>query len=1012
MDLSAIVPEPDRPPRAGDDHAATVGLERWLEAAQTAERSAEAEAFLAAPGGKQILDALFGNSPFLTQLAVKEIGFLLDLPGTGYVGARDAIFEGIREISPAEPQAATSKALRTAKRQAALLIALADLTGAWKLEEITGTLSLLAEHCLNAGVRHALGALVTSGKIDVDLEGETLDNCGYMLLGMGKLGAGELNYSSDIDIIALYEPERLKPKDPDRLRQDMVRATQTIVNLMHERTANGYVFRTDLRLRPDPGMTPLAMTVGAAESYYETIGQNWERAAMIKARPVAGDCDLGYRFLEHIRPFVWRKHLDFAAVADIHSIKRQINAHRGGGQVAIEGHNVKLGRGGIREIEFFAQTQQLIWGGRTPALRMRKTLEAIDQLAAEGHTSPDAAARLRESYNFLRTLEHRLQMVMDEQTQKMPATWEGVDAIGVFMGYDDPDAFRAELLRHLRQVEQEYSQLFEDEPDLGSGGRSLVFTGVEDDPETVETLTDMGFGDASHVIGRIRVWHHGRYRSTRSERARQLLTELMPRLLESLAATTNPMQAFNRFDDFLGELPSGVQLLSLFHSNPSLLDMVSEIMGNAPRLAIWLSRHPSLLDGVISDDWSTDEADRHEMKETLDHALGQARDFQDILDIVIRWANDRRFQTGVELLQGRRTGEEAGAILTSVAETAVGALTESVSREFRDPHGGWPGESAEGETGLAVLAFGKLGGREMAPMSDLDLVFVYNVPADIEGSDGKRELTPMVYFSRLGQRLVTAITSQTGEGNLYEVDTRLRPNGRSGPVCTQFDGFKNYYQGEAWTWEFMALTRARPIYGPTGLQKVLAQIIEDAIRQPRDAKVLVRDVDSMRQRIRKQYPGDKPWEIKHRHGGLVDIEFITQYLQLRHAADGKDILSTNTGTALEKLAEAGYLQATVAQDLRSALRLWRNLQAAIRLTAQEGLDEEKAPDGQKALLARCGGFEDFPSLRDHIAEVAETVRQHYQDLIAGPAEEAREELGSVDGSQGELGDPGHTSGKT
>lgn len=1010
MDLSTIVPDPNRPPRAGDDNAARVGLERWLDAAQAADRQADAQAFLAKEGGKQVLDALFGNSPFLTQLAIKEVVFLLDLPAAGYDGAREALFDSVQALDPATNRAETSKALRVAKRRAALLIALADLTGAWDLDGITGALTRLAELCLDASARHALHTLNAAGRIDIDLTRGNMNGCGLVFLGMGKLGAGELNYSSDIDIIALYEPERLKPKDPDRLRQDMVRATQTVVSLMEERTADGYVFRTDLRLRPDPGMTPLAMTVAAAESYYETIGQNWERAAMIKARPVAGDLTLGDAFLEHIRPFVWRKHLDFAAVADIHSIKRQINAHRGGGHVAIEGHNVKLGRGGIREIEFFAQTQQLIWGGRSPELRMRKTLEAIDRLADESHTSHETAARLRESYHFLRTLEHRLQMVVDEQTQKMPATPEGVDVIGIFMGFDDPAEFRSELLRHMHQVEKEYAHLFEDEPDLGSGGRSLVFTGVEDDPETVETLKEMGFADPSHVIGRVRVWHHGRYRSTRSERARQLLTELMPRLLESLAATTNPLQAFNRFDSFLGELPSGVQLLSLFHSNPTLLDMVSEIMGNAPRLSVWLSRHPSLLDGVISDDWSPDEADRGKMVESLRAALDQARDFQDVLDIVIRWANDRRFQTGVGLLQGRRSGEEAGAVLTSVAETAVGALADAVQSEFRDPHGGWPDESPEGETGIAVLAFGKLGGCEMAPMSDLDLVFVYKVPPDIDGSDGKRELTPMVYFSRLGQRLVTAITSQTGEGNLYEVDTRLRPNGRSGPVCTQFDGFKNYYQGEAWTWEFMALTRARPIHGPAGLQALLARIIEDAIRQPRDPMTLVRDVDHMRQRIRKQYPGTKPWEIKHRPGGLVDIEFIAQYLQLRHASDGKDILSTNTGLALEKLSAAGYLAVEQMEMLRGALRLWRNLQAAIRLTAQEGLDENTAPDGQKSLLAHCGGFDDFEALRAHIVEVSKNVQDCYAELIAAPAEKAREDLGTAEPAQGEFGDPGHASG--
>jgi len=995
MDLSKLVSSDTIFPAAWDTGAAEVGRERWIDAARAQEVSTAADAFVNEETGHALLDALFGNSPFLTQLAIKDPAYLMSLSETGYDYALTEALSLLPAMAPSAPYAEVQKTLRLAKQRVALIAAIADIAGVWSLERVTEALSDLAEVALDSCVRHAIHTLVEAGKIAPTVDATGLHGCGYVMIGMGKLGARELNYSSDIDVIALYDPDRLKPINPDRLRQDLVRATQTVVNLMQERTGDGYVFRTDLRLRPDPGMTPLAMPVAAAESYYESVGQNWERAAMIKARAVAGDRDVGERFLRHIKPFVWRKHLDFAAVADIHSIKRQINAHRGSHHIAIEGHNIKLGRGGIREIEFFAQTQQLIWGGRTPALRQRRTLDSLETLATERHTTPQASSELAESYRFLRALEHRLQMVRDEQTQKMPTTEEGVDAIGAFMGFAAPGDFRAALLMHLRRVEGHYAKLFEDAPDLG-GGKALVFTGADDDPETVETLAEMGFETPPHVIGRVKVWHHGRYRSTRSERARQLLTELMPRLLEALSQTANPLQAFNRFDAFLGALPSGVQLFSLFHSNPALLDMVAEIMGNAPRLSEWLSRRPSLLDGVISDKPVSEDIDGPALETDLTAALTQAVDFQDTLDVVIRWANDRRFQLGVELLQGRRSGQMLGQILSMVAETATGALTRSVEEEFAVRHGGWGDSKSRDRFGFAVLAFGKLGGMEIAPMSDLDLVFVYDTPDDQSESDGEKPLSPMVYFSRLGQRVVTAMTAQTGEGNLYEVDTRLRPNGRSGPVCTQYDGFRKYYDGEAWTWEHMALTRARPVYGPPGLRAHLAETIEVALRQPRDPAKLIVDIDDMRERIRTQHPGDNPWHIKYRRGGLLDIEFIAQYLQLNHAADGADILSTNTREALGKLQTAGYIDEGVAGDLLQALSTWQDLQAAIRLTAQDGFDETTAPDGQKNLLQQVGGFETFGALRAHIDGLAETASNHYKALIADPAAACRPAVTATD----------------
>ena len=990
MGLSRIVSADIPLPAAWDDQSAQVGRERWIDAAKAQDVLDRVQAFADEPGASDLLDAVFGNSPYLTQLLIRETDFIVAVGETGYEAAFRNALAPVHALTGSEPIKTVQSTLRVAKRRVALLTALADIAGCWTLEQVTEALSDFAEAALDASVRHVLRTLIDADRIAPDIGPCGLKNCGYTMIGMGKLGARELNYSSDIDVIALYEPQVLNPTQPERLRQDLVRATQTVVNLMQERTGDGYVFRTDLRLRPDPGMTPLAMTVDAAVSYYESVGQNWERAAMIKARPVAGDRAVGDGFLHSIRSFVWRKHLDFAAVADIHSIKRQINAHRGGHQIAIEGHNIKLGRGGIREIEFFAQTQQLIWGGRTPALRQRRTLDSIATLAEHGLTTGAARDELTESYRFLRKLEHRLQMVRDEQTQKMPGVADGVDAIGTFLGFRDPAEFRSSLLAHLRRVESHYARLFEDAPDLGGGG-ALVFTGADDDPDTLDTLSEMGFENPAHVIGRVKVWHHGRYRATRSERARQLLTELMPRLLEALAQTANPMQAFNKFDAFLGALPSGIQLFSLFHSNPAILDMVAEIMGNAPRLADWLSRRPLLLDGVISDKPVSADICTADFRQELDDNLTQARDFQDRLDIVIRWANDRQFQLGVEQLQGQRSGRVLGELLSFVAEASTGALTRFVEEEFSVQHGHWSAEDQPDRFGLATLAFGKLGGREIAPLSDLDLVFVYDTPEDQDGSDGAKPLSPMVYHSRLGQRIVTAFTAQTGEGFLYEVDTRLRPNGKSGPVCTRFDGFRNYYDGDAWTWEFMALTRARPIHGPPDLCARLSGVIEAALRQPRDPEALVLDIDDMRERIRKQHPGSNPWDLKYRPGGLLDIEFIAQYLQLRHAADGMDILATNTSSALDKLRAAGCLDDAAAQALAAALACWQDLQAIIRLTAQDGFDEAAAPDGQKNLLQQVGGFETFGALRAHVDALADAALAQYQALIAGPAQRVRAE---------------------
>ncbi len=717
----ANLPKPAEPERAA------TGLQRWAEraAAKGGDLAATAARIAAEPASRRLLECLFGNSPFLTECALAEIEYGCALFTGGIEQCHETVMADLAALDARSAATeAVMAALRIAKRRIALAVGVADITGRWRLEQVTGALSDFAAAALGIALRHLLAQ--ASAWLALDDAEAPEASCGLFVLGLGKLGARELNYSSDIDLVLLYDEDRVAAPGPGDLGQNFVRLARALVRMMQERTAQGYVFRIDLRLRPDPGATPLVMSALAAELYYESLGQNWERAAFIKARPVAGDLAAGEAFLRRLKPFLWRRHLDFAAIQDIHSIKRQIHAHRGGGKIAVAGHNLKLGRGGIREIEFFAQTQQLIWGGREPALRVRGTVEALRALVACGHLTGEVAEQLIESYGFLRRVEHRLQMIDDQQTHTLPADEAGLERLAIFLGFPDAATFGAELTRHLKRVEEHYAELFEEAPALGSDTGNLVFTGSEHDPETLKTLARVGFKDPQAVSAAVRSWHHGRYRAMRSTRARELLTELTPALLAGLGRTVNPDGAFLSFDRFLSRLPSGVQLFSLFYSNPEMLELVAEIMGSAPGLAEQLAQHPLLLDAVLAGDFLEPLPQQAALAADLKEKLAQASDFQDILDLTRRWANDRKFQVGVQMLRGMLDPEAAGPALADIAETAIAALLEPVTAELAETHGRVRGG------GFAVIALGKLGGREMTMTSDLDLLFVYDVPAEVE----------------------------------------------------------------------------------------------------------------------------------------------------------------------------------------------------------------------------------------------------------------------------------------
>jgi glutamate-ammonia-ligase adenylyltransferase len=965
---------PDGLPRTASPDWLDVHIARWREAAARTDDAALQE-FAAQAADLPLLRAAFGNSPYLSQSLIGDPAFARTLLEEGPDPVFDRLLAGISEAPPAdEDQAGLQKRLRIAKRQAALAIGLADISGAWPLERVTGALSSFAGAALTASCRLLLRRAHDAGDLALPHPERPDEESGLIVLGMGKLGAFELNYSSDIDLIVLYDEEKVPYTGEHGQQHLFTRMARNLVSLMDERTRDGYVFRTDLRLRPDPGATPPAIAMFAAELYYESAGQNWERAAMTKARPVAGDLESGHAFLDILRPFMWRRSLDFAAIQDIQSIKRQINAHRGGSEIAVAGHNIKLGRGGIREIEFFAQTQLLIWGGREPNLRVRGTLEALDRLVEAGHVAKEVAEDLERSYLFHRKLEHRLQMVDDRQTHEIPEDDAGLAQIAAFMGFDSADAFVDALLDRLRAVERHYAALFEDEGDLAGGG-NLVFTGSEDDPDTVKTLAGMGFADPAAVSTTIRAWHTGRSRARRSARARELLTELVPSILEAFADSPNPDAALMRFDDFLQRLPAGVQLFSLFTAHPGLFDLVAEIMGAAPRLAGWLSRYPILLDGVLGRDFFDFLPTAEEMREDLGDALTQARDFQDRLDIERRWANDRIFQIGVHMLRGRLSPVDASEPLSDVADTCLAALLPPLHEEFAEAHGRVPGGA------FAVVAFGKLGSREMTVGSDLDLLFVYDHEPDAAESDGPKPLTPGQYYARLCQRFIGAVTAPTGEGRLYEVDMRLRPAGNAGPIASSLEAFSRYQHTDAWTWEHQALTRARVVCSEGGLGERFEAVIRDVLTMRRDPEKLRADIASMRERMRREFGSQDIWSVKHLRGGLVDIEFIAQYLQLRHGTDCPEILTGNTDATLAVARRHGLVPETMADDLAAAAQLWRNVQGILRLTVEEGFSEETAPSALKTVVARACGMVDFAALKETMSATAVRTAYHFKTLL-------------------------------
>jgi glutamate-ammonia-ligase adenylyltransferase len=869
--------------------------------------------------------------------------------------------------------AATKKILRHLKADVHLLTALADLGDVWSLDHVTAALTRFADAATSAALAVVVREETDKGRLVSFERGERGVLPGMFVLAMGKHGAGELNYSSDIDITFFCDLDQLpiaEGVDPQTFADRVARQVAVILS---ERTGDGYVFRVDLRLRPDPSSTPTVVSVPFALNYYESVGQNWERAAFIKARPVAGDMIEAKSFMTDLTPFIWRRSLDYPAIADVHSIKRQIHVYHVDDRLDAAGANLKLGAGGIREIEFFAQTQQLILGGRDPTLRSKRTLDALDALRRAGHLAPAVAKELKQAYVRLRNWEHRVQMIHDEQTHELPEAEDGRMQVAALAGFANLSRFDLAVSRTLRLVNGHYGELFSEAEPLSSSFGSLVFTGVEDDPETLKTLSRMGFEQPSQVSATIRAWHHGRIPATRSERGRELFTRLVPRLLEALNETGNPSIAFSRFASFFVNLNAGVQIQSLFLANPKLFKTIVEIMGISPRLAQMLARYPTSFDAMLDSGFfdplggELDSIVTREVERVPD-------DLEAVMNALRRVGREQQFRIGMQILSGRLATEAAGAAYARLADACVHHLAPLCLEDIRRQAGSLGGQ-------VAMIAMGKLGSQEMTATSDLDLISVY-MPEDPSAVSTVKGWAAETWFARFTQRLITALSAPTHEGSLYEIDMKLRPRGSQGPVAVSLAAFENYYTKGADTWEFLALTRARVVWATSSDFADLIKLkIETFLRRPVSVPETALDVLNMRALMEKERPAKGQWDFKLSVGGQVDCEFAAQYLQLIHAADGGP-LRAGTLQALEAMRRAGLAPADEIEALTVAWRVQQSLAQVMRVSLTGSEDPQAEPEVFQRKLARAVSTRRLDTLEKKLKDIRKRARSAFEKIVS------------------------------
>jgi glutamate-ammonia-ligase adenylyltransferase len=877
------------------------------------------------------------DSPFLRKLIARHDDLAAQLAGGDLPSALNAA----KTIDADLP---ISTALRLAKARLALTLAIGDLAGALRFETVVAELSAFADVALDHAIRDAIEALMPGAEPQ-----------GFAAIALGKHGSGELNYSSDIDPILIFDPEILPRWQKDEPVEAAVRIATRMMQTMQARDGDGYVFRVDLRLRPNPEVTPIVLPAEAAISYYESSALAWERAAFIRARACAGDIALGRGFLDAIKPFVWRRGLDFGAINEIRGMSRRIRDHYAGGQAFGPGFDLKRGRGGVRECEFFAQIHQLIHGGRDPALRVPATVDALNALANAGHVGADEARTLIDAYRLYRTIEHRLQMVDDQQTHALPKQAEALGGVARLHGLGSGEELLALLGPHVEAVGLLYDGLDSDRPDaLPQDGEALA-----------AMLVSAGFDDPRPVARRISGWRSGQARALRSAAAQQALEAVLPRLIPALGESPDPVSAVNRLDGLIDRLPSAINLFRLLEARPQLLRVLTDILCYAPTLAADLSRRAGLLDGLIDASAFDVPLDVDTIAARLQSEDRQAG-FEERLDRVRQIVGELRFALGAQIVVGASDPLVVAGGYARVAEAAICMVSEAVIAEFEAVHGKVPGAE------LVILALGRMGGGELTHASDLDLIYLFTGDFASE-SNGAKPLGATHYFNRLAQRVTAGLSVATAAGALYEVDTRLRPSGAQGPLVVSLDSFERYQREEAWTWEHMALTRARLVFGSPEARTATQAIIDTVLNRPRNRAEIVAAATKMRSDIAEHKPPKGPLDVKLCEGGLVDLEFAVQVTQLVY----RQGLTPHLAAAIVALVGAGLLPPALAD----AYRLLSRFLVTVRLVAPD----LQVPSGPiQTLIARACDQPDWPRLLAALDAVRQSVSEAWHAICAAP----------------------------
>jgi glutamate-ammonia-ligase adenylyltransferase len=898
----------------------------------------------------QELDFLFAASPFIANACVRKPELL-----TRLLTNLDTAFDKARLAEQAaafigQPQDDTQlkQLMRQFRRQQMLLIAARDLTGRATLDESLGHLSELADQMVRMCLQWYYHDLAQKHGAPQTAAGQPMP---LVVLGMGKLGARELNFSSDIDLILAYEADgETQGNKSLSYHEFFMRLARKLYQGLNDVTADGFVFRTDLRLRPYGDSGPLVMSFSAMEEYYVTQGREWERYAMIKARPLGMDVAAGQALVKMLRPFVFRRYLDFSAIESLRELKAMINR-----EVARKDmrDNLKLGPGGIREIEFIAQAFQLMRGGREHDLQDRRTQTISNILGDKAYLEMEDALGLISAYRFLRRSENRIQSMYDHQQHSLPKKEPDQWRLALAMGFDDWSSFVSVLSAHRNHVQACFDNIFaaQEEPDAVDK-KCDDLKGVWDQSLSPQAICDllgtMGFDDAQALQERLGSMRAKGIYLRLSNRGRERLDALMPSLIALCARQAQPQETLLRLLKLIEAIAGREVYLALLLENSTALKQLVRLCANSAWIAETLLKFPVLLDELIDPRALYHPPGRQEMIVEMTRLLADL----DENDLEQQMERLRQFKQAQQLRVAAADVTDAMPLmvvsdhLTWIAEIIITVALEIAWSHLTARHG-VPGYEAEGEkfnAGFAVLGYGKLGGIELGYGSDLDLVFVHDSRGEAQHTDGDRQLENQVFFTRLAQRLLHILTTLMPSGVLYEVDMRLRPNGDSGLIVTSLESFQRYLLEDAWTWEHQALVRARAIAGDQSVREGFNAIRCKVLGQAREAAQLREDVMQMRQRMRDELDqsDSASFDLKQGHGGIVDIEFMVQYLVLRDAAGQGDLLEWSDNIRLLETAEKiGLLQAGEAADLIDAYRGYRRHLHKQVLQGEKGLAQDK-----------------------------------------------------------------------